>query len=174
MSLPQKIQRQFSPEEIEFIAGMDMISIIPNFTMDRMDFIQVPPSVPFPSLLHPPYRSLPLIVSSFFFYPGFIWPVYTAASSRSATMACSCFKEESKMYNRSARMVYQRSVRARCKGGKNYHAMLNHVLFATVDLFLNGIQIDNLQLILQNEEERDEFQEVPFHYMEIAHMLLDM
>jgi GINS complex subunit 2 len=66
------------------------------------------------------------------------------------------------------------SVRARCKGGKNYDAMLNHVLFATVDLFLIEIQIDNLQLILQNEEERDEFQEVPFHYMEIAHMLLDM
>jgi hypothetical protein len=41
MALPQKIQRQFSPEEIQFIAGNEFISIIPNFTLDKMEFIQV-------------------------------------------------------------------------------------------------------------------------------------
>jgi GINS complex subunit 2 len=175
MSLPQKIQRQFSPEEIEFIAGMDMISIIPNFTMDRMDFIQVPSSVPFSSFLHSPYESLPLIVSPYFFIQASYGPFIPPLQAEVPLWLAVALKK-----NRKCTIVPPewftkgQSVRARCKGGKNYDAMLNHVLFTTVDLFLIGIQIDNLQSILQNEEERDEFQEVPFHYMEIAHMLLDM
>lgn len=41
--------------------------------------------------------------------------------------------------------------------------------------FSNSIfNIDNLQTLLQNEEDHDEFAKVPFHYMEIAHMLLDV
>jgi hypothetical protein len=46
MALPQKLQTQFSPEEIQFIAANDPISIIPNFTMEKMDFIQVTISTP--------------------------------------------------------------------------------------------------------------------------------
>ncbi|CAM0134867.1 DNA replication protein psf2 [Umbelopsis sp. WA50703] len=110
MALPSNLQRQFSPEEIEFIAGNDIISIIPNFTMEKMDFIQASygPFIP------PLQSQVPL------------WLALALKKNRKCTIVPP-----------------------------------------------DWLNKEHLQDVLQQEEAHDAIQKVPFHYMEVAHMLLE-
>ncbi|KAG2179680.1 hypothetical protein INT44_006528 [Umbelopsis vinacea] len=111
MALPQKIQRQFSPEEIQFIAGNEFISIIPNFTLDKMEFIQTS----YGPFMPPLQAQVPL------------WLAVALKKNRKCSIVPPTWFTK-----------------------------------------------DNLQALLQNEEDHDEFAKVPFHYMEIAHMLIEV
>lgn len=110
MALPSKLQRQFSPEEIQFIAGNDIISIVPNFTMEKMDFIQATygPFIP------PLQSQVPL------------WLALALKKNRKCTIVPP-----------------------------------------------DWLNKEYLQELLQQEEAQDAIQKVPFHYMEVAHMLLE-
>ncbi|KAJ2955530.1 hypothetical protein NQZ79_g8481 [Umbelopsis isabellina] len=130
MALPSKLQRQFSPEEIQFIAGNDIISIIPNFTMEKMDFIQSKRSYETRNLTRLPFP--PLFQAS---YGPFIPPL----QSQVPLWLALALKK-----NRKCTIVPP-----------------------------DWLNKEHLQELLQQEEAQDAIQKVPFHYMEVAHMLLE-
>ncbi|GAB5590883.1 DNA replication protein psf2 [Umbelopsis nana] len=111
MALPQKLQTQFSPEEIQFIAANDPISIIPNFTMEKMDFIQAS----YGPFMPPLQAEVP------------IWLAVALKKNRKCTIVPPTWLSK-----------------------------------------------DHLQETLLLEESSADLVKVPFHYMEIVHMLFDV
>ncbi|KAG2185855.1 hypothetical protein INT43_002293 [Umbelopsis isabellina] len=138
MALPSKLQRQFSPEEIQFIAGNDIISIVPNFTMEKMDFIQATygPFIP------PLQSQVPL------------WLALALKKNRKCTIVPPDWLKKVVVV---FLVYFSRPL-----------LLPKFILFKTPPILP-----EYLQELLQQEEAQDAIQKVPFHYMEVAHMLLE-